>query len=31
MTYLALHNFIYDNNLRDKECERYGADEEYLV
>ncbi|KAL5648984.1 hypothetical protein ACJX0J_039793 [Zea mays] len=31
MTYLALHNFIYDNNLRDKECERYGADEEYLI
>jgi antirestriction protein len=28
---LALHNFIRDNNLRDKESKRCDADEEYLV
>ena len=28
---LALHNFIRDSNLRDKEFERCDADEEYLV
>ena len=28
---LALHNFICDSNLRDKEFERCDADEEYLV
>ena len=28
---LALHNFICDNNLRDKEFERCDADEDYLV
>ena len=28
---LSLHNFIRDNNLRDKEFERCDADEEYLV
>jgi antirestriction protein len=28
---LALHNFIHDNNLRDKESKRCDADEEYLV
>ena len=28
---LALHNFIFDSNLRDKEFERCDADEEYLV
>ena len=31
IAYLALHNFIRDNNLRDKELERCDADEEYLV
>ena len=28
---LALHNFIRDSNLRDKEFERCDADKEYLV
>jgi hypothetical protein len=28
---LALHNFIRDNNLHDKEFERCDADDEYLV
>ena len=28
---LALHNFIRDSNLRDKEFERCDADEDYLV
>jgi hypothetical protein len=28
---LALHNFIRDSQLRDKEFERYDADEDYLV
>ena len=28
---LALHNFICDSNLRDKEFERCDADEQYLV
>ena len=31
IAYLALHNFICDSNLRDKEFERCDADEEYLV
>ena len=31
MACLALHNFIRDSNLRDKEFERCDADEEYLV
>jgi hypothetical protein len=31
MAYFALHNFIHDSNLRDKEFERCDADEQYLV
>jgi hypothetical protein len=31
MTCLALHNFICDSQLRDKEFERCDADEDYLV
>jgi hypothetical protein len=31
MACFALHNFIRDSNLRDKEFERYDADERYLV
>ena len=31
IAYLALHNFIRDSNLRDKEFERCDANEEYLV
>jgi hypothetical protein len=31
IAYLALHNFICNNNLCDKEFKRCDADEEYLV
>jgi hypothetical protein len=31
MAYFALHNFIRDSNLPDKEFERCDADEQYLV
>jgi hypothetical protein len=31
MACFALHNFIRDSNLRDKEFERSDADEQYLV
>jgi hypothetical protein len=31
MACFALHNFIRDSNLRDKEFERCDADEQYLV
>jgi hypothetical protein len=31
IAYLALHIFIFDNNLCDKEFERCDADEDYLV
>ena len=31
MACLALHNFIRDSNLRDREFERCGTDDEYLI
>ena len=31
MACLALHNFVRDSNLRDKEFERCDADEDYLL
>jgi hypothetical protein len=31
MACFALHNFIHDRNLRDKEFKRCDADEQYLV